>query len=112
MVESYAEKSRQLAIEMVQQIESNIRDDNSWDSFNQQFTQLHSGFAQTLSERFPNLTPMELEICALLKIQLSTKEIAAALVLSTRTVEDHRNRMRKKFGLSKEENLATFLASL
>ncbi|MBX7154709.1 MAG: LuxR family transcriptional regulator [Candidatus Kapaibacterium sp.] len=112
IVESYAEKSRQLAIEMVQQIESNIRDDNSWDSFNQQFTQLHSGFAQTLSERFPNLTPMELKICALLKIQLSTKEIAAALVLSTRTVEDHRNRMRKKFGLSKEENLATFLASL
>lgn len=112
IVESYTEKSRNLAEEMVQQIESNIRDDNSWTSFNQQFSQLHSDFVHTLSERYPNLTPMELKICSLLKIQLSTKEIAAALVLSPRTVEDHRNRMRKKFDLKKDENLATFLAAL
>ena len=112
IVESYAEESRLLAREMVRQIEGNIRDDSSWESFNRQFTKLHSDFTHILSEKFPTLTPMELKICALLKIQLTSKEIAAALVISPRTVEDHRNRMRKKFGLAKDANLSTFLASL
>ncbi len=112
IVSEYSSEARSLADEMVRQIERNLRDDTSWESFNQQFTQLHSNFVQSLSERYPKLTPMELKICSLLKIQLSTKEIAAALVLSPRTVEDHRNRLRRKFKLSKDHNLATFLSAI
>ena len=112
IVSEYSSEARSLADEMVRQIERNLRDDASWESFNQQFTKLHSNFVQSLSERFPKLTPMELKICSLLKIQLSTKEIAAALVLSPRTVEDHRNRLRRKFKLNKDENLSTFLSAI
>jgi tetratricopeptide (TPR) repeat protein/DNA-binding CsgD family transcriptional regulator len=112
IVAQSSKQTRQFAEEMVHQIERNLRDDNAWQLFNQQFTQLHSGFTQTLSDKFPMLTPMEIKICVLLKIHLNTKEIAAALVLSTRTVEDHRNRMRKKFGLTNNENLTTFILGL
>ena len=112
MVGSPDGRLRELAEEMVQKIQSNRRDDNSWMSFYKQFTQFHSRFIQVLTDSYPKLTPMEVKICTLLKIQLTTKDIAAALVLSARTVEDHRNRIRKKIGLSKKDNLSTFLISL
>ena len=112
IVYSQAEQSVQLAKNMVRQIESNLRDDNSWVTFQHQFNHIHSSFTKTLTDTFPSLTPMELKICLLLKIQLNTKEIASILIISGRTVEDHRNRLRKKFRLSKLDNLSTFILGL
>ncbi len=112
IVSEYSREAHNMVDEMLHHINQALRDDASWESFQQQFSRIHSNFAQELSERYPKLTPMELKICSLLKIQLNTKEIAAALVLSPRTVEDHRNRLRKKFGLEKDHNLSTFLSSL
>ncbi len=112
ITKDYGRESRQLITDMLHQIDSALRDDTSWHSFQHQFQSVHTEFVHTLSERFPKLTPMELKICSLLKLQLSTKDIASALVLSPRTVEDHRNRLRKKFGLTKDENLSTFLSGL
>lgn len=112
IINTREKQSIQLAQKMIRQIEINLRDDNSWVAFQRQFTRIHSSFTRTLTDTFPNLTPMELKICLLLKIQLNTKEIASILIISNRTVEDHRNRMRKKFGLSKNENLSTFILGL
>ena len=61
-----------------------------------------------LAKRFPQLSPMELRICALIKGMLKSWEIAERLRISEETVENHRIRIRRKLGLGKE-NLLRFL---
>ncbi len=69
-------------------------------------------FTQALLKRCPRLTAAELRICALLRGNLASKEIADLLSVSTRNVETHRYNIRKKMGLAGDVNLATYLASL
>ncbi len=71
-----------------------------------------SGYTSTLSARFPDLSAAELKVCSLLKLGLSTKDIASTLTLSSRTVERHRLNIRKKLRLAKAAKLTTFLASV
>ena len=67
---------------------------------------------QSLSLKLPELSPMEVKVCSLLILSMSSKEIAASLSLSVRTVERHRLRIRRKLGLARNANLTTYLASL
>ncbi len=67
---------------------------------------------QTLSARLPELSQMELKVCSLLLLSMSSKEIADSLALSVRTIERHRLRIRRKLGLARNANLTTYLASL
>jgi tetratricopeptide (TPR) repeat protein/DNA-binding CsgD family transcriptional regulator len=86
--------------------------EESWGMFEQQFDSVHNDFTRRLAERYPALTPMELKVSMLTRIDLSAKEIAHLLHVSERNVQNHRYRLRKKLGLSPEENLATFLAGI
>jgi tetratricopeptide (TPR) repeat protein/DNA-binding CsgD family transcriptional regulator len=97
---------------LINRINDHIHSDQEWDAFEQQFKRVHSEFLRKLSEQFPLLTPTELKICALMKLNLSSKAIANLFCLSTRTVENHRQRIRKKLGLSNEENLGSYLTAL
>ncbi|HEY6171026.1 MAG TPA: LuxR C-terminal-related transcriptional regulator, partial [Candidatus Kapabacteria bacterium] len=83
----------------------------NWEEFDRHFHDAHPDFTKNLLERFPELTPMEAKICTLLKVALTSKEIAHILVLSERSVENHRYRLRKKMGLG-EQNISQFLNSL
>jgi len=72
-----------------------------------------SSFGQKLSSKYFNLTSTELRIANLIKYGHTTKEIAKLLHLSPRTVEFHRNNIRKKSGISnKNVNLRSYLLSL
>ncbi len=74
--------------------------------------QLTSGFGMRVSERRWKLTPREIEICSMIKNGLSSKEIAELINVSSRTIEIHRNNIRKKMGLSsKKINLTSYLQS-
>ena len=74
--------------------------------------QLTSGFGMRVSERRWRLTPREIEICNMIKGGLSSKEIAELISVSSRTIEIHRNNIRKKMGLSRKKvNLTTYLQS-
>ncbi|HVK37041.1 MAG TPA: tetratricopeptide repeat protein [Candidatus Kapabacteria bacterium] len=81
-------------------------------TFEEQFERLHGGFIRALSDRHPSLTPTELKVCALLKVDMGTKEIAAAMSSSVRTVETHRLRIRRKLSLPRDTSMASYLASL
>jgi FixJ family two-component response regulator len=62
-----------------------------------------------LSEKFPNLTISDKKLCAYLKMDLSSKDIAPLLNMSFRSVEMSRYRLRKKMELERDVNLSDFL---
>lgn len=83
--------------------------DDTWEHFAHHFDKVHTDFLVVLKNRYPNLTASELKLCAYLRMNLSSKEIAQLLNISVRGVEIGRYRLRKKLGLPKETNLFEFL---
>jgi PAS domain S-box-containing protein len=72
-----------------------------------------SPFVRTVSTKFLNLTPAEIQIANLVKQGLTTKEMARLLNLSARTIESHRDNIRNKLGIkNKKANLRSHLLSL
>ncbi len=69
-----------------------------------------AGFTRTIRNRISRLSPRQLEICNMIKSGSRNKEIADLMGISLRTVETHRNAIRKKLGISGHDtNLTTFL---
>jgi tetratricopeptide (TPR) repeat protein/DNA-binding CsgD family transcriptional regulator len=97
---------------LLRQVEGNIGSEKEWKTFEAQFEKVHQGFIKELSQRYPELTRTELKVCALLKINMTTKEIADLLNSSVRTVETHRLRIRKKLVLPPDTNLSVYFASM
>lgn len=74
---------------------------------------LTSSFGASVSQEKYKLSPREIEIANLIKSGISSKEISAMLNLSFKTVETHRNKIRKKLGLlNKGVNLITYLKEI
>ena len=83
--------------------------EKEWEEFSTYYEQVHQDFFSRLKVIHPYLTNKELRLCALLNINLSTKEIANILHLSPKSVEIARYRLRKKLGLQREDNLVDFI---
>ena len=64
------------------------------------------------TKKHPDLTAKQVKICALTRINLTSREIADILHISPRSVDTQRYRIRKRIGLDANQNLATFLASM
>ena len=90
-------------------IKENIQHDNIWQQFEENFDIVYDDFLKRLGEQYPQLTVSDKKMCAYLKMDLSSKEIAPLLNLTVRSVEMTRYRLRKKLGLSHENNLTEFL---
>jgi DNA-binding CsgD family transcriptional regulator len=73
---------------------------------------VHNDFLILLKEKYPSLKPHELKLCAFLRMNLSSKEIAGLMNISVRGVEISRYRVRKKLQIPTEVNLAEFLLSI
>ncbi|MBB1286759.1 transcriptional regulator [Flavisolibacter sp. BT320] len=96
-------------IRIISEEEKNNED---WEQFARHFNQVHDNFLILLKERYPNLTAHELKLCAYLRMNLSTKEIAQLVNISVRGVEISRYRLRKKLGIATEVNLYQFFLGL
>lgn len=94
------------------QIISNMNTERSWDLFEKQFKLVHFDFIERLSKTYPSLSPGELKVCALMRINLSSKEMSNLLCQSERSIETYRYRIRKKFNLTPDKNLVSFLSRL
>jgi DNA-binding CsgD family transcriptional regulator len=83
---------------------------NLWEEFEMRFTEVHPKFYNALKTKHSSLTPAELKLCAFLKMNMSTKEIAAILLLNAKSVEKARIRLRKKLDISNTDvNLNEYL---
>ena len=98
----------QLAGSILGKLRESLNSEEGWEAFQQ----LDSGFMQTMRARYPSLTSTELKVCSLLKIDLTTKDIAGILHTSVRTVEGHRNHIRRKLAVPADITLPAFLAAL
>ncbi|MBK7213064.1 MAG: hypothetical protein IPH88_07170 [Bacteroidales bacterium] len=86
-------------------IDRNISNDADWQVFEALFDQAHENFFKRLKQSYPDLTQSDLKLCAYLKLNLSSKEIAPLLNITLRGVEIRRYRLRKRLGLGSDENL-------
>lgn len=93
----------------LKKLDSSVADTEDWKRFEVNFKELHDDFFERLLKAYPSLTPKDLKLCAYLKMNLSTKEIAPLMAISVRGVEIHRYRLRKKLEIDSSENLSNFL---
>nr|WP_319400863.1 triple tyrosine motif-containing protein [uncultured Carboxylicivirga sp.] len=89
-------------------IDKELADDH-WDDFEMRFDMAHNNFIKRLKEDFPNLTSKDLKMCAYLRMNLSTKEMAQLLNMTVRGVETARYRIRKRINLGSSSNLNEFI---
>jgi len=73
---------------------------NTWDEFNLRFNNVYTSFYENLMDKHPDLTQTEKKLCAFIKLNLSSKDIADITKTSTKSVENSRTRLRKKLGLT------------
>ena len=99
-------------VRLIGQIDTNIEHDDDLEAFKGDFDTVHHDFLKTLSERYPQLTHKDKMLCAYLKMNMISKEIAPLLNISVRGVEISRYRLRKKLGLDEKDNLAEFLQKI
>lgn len=90
-------------------VESSLHADRDWEDFKKYFESVHNNFFTALKEQYPDLTPTDLKMCALIRLNLSMKEMATVLGISPESVKTSRYRLRKKLGLEHEENLLSFM---
>ena len=93
-------------------IDRNLNKNDDWELFKEAFNNADQKFLKKLKKLHPNLSPNDIKLCAYLRLNLSSKEIAPLLNISIRSVEIKRYRLRKKLGLVPEDNLANYILEL
>ena len=97
---------------LIRKIDTNISSIDDWKIFETHFERAHERFLHKLLSTYPALSPGDLRLCAYLRMNLSSKEIAPLMKISVRGVENHRYKLRKKLNLKPEENLIDFILGL
>lgn len=95
-----------------QHLQNNIHIFNNAENLNKQIDKVYKEFLNRLEEKYPGLTKAEKKLCTLLYINMSSKEIATITNSTIRTVETSRYRLRKKFNLSRDEDIVSFLQKI
>ena len=93
-------------------INSNLNSDDDWKMFLIKFEEKHTGFFKKMKVLYPDLTNSDLRLCACLRLNLETKEIASLMNLSVRAVENSRYRLRKKLNIDSSQNLNEFFMGI
>jgi len=98
--------------QVIRVINKNLNNDHDWAYFQEAFNNADKDFLKKVHKKHPNLTPNDLKLCAYLRLNLSSKEIAPLLNISVRSVEIKRYRLRKKINLDHEKSLVDYILSI
>ncbi|MEO0526566.1 MAG: triple tyrosine motif-containing protein [Bacteroidota bacterium] len=93
-------------------IDKSLNQNDDWELFKEAFNNADRKFLKKLKKAHPNLSPNDIRLCAYLRLNLSSKEIAPLLNISARSVEIKRYRLRKKMGLTHDANLVNYILKL
>jgi response regulator RpfG family c-di-GMP phosphodiesterase len=96
-------------------IEFRINDksnDHIWKEFEFCFEKVYHDFYKKLNEKLPEISQREQRLCAFLKLNMSTKEIAAITFQTPNSIDVAKHRLRKKTGIENDEDFAKFLMNL
>jgi DNA-binding CsgD family transcriptional regulator len=93
-------------------INKNINEEDTWNVFKEAFDNADKDFLKKVKLAHPSLTPNDLRLCAYLRLNLSSKEIAPLLNISVRSIEIKRYRLRKKMDLPHEQGLVEYILSI
>lgn len=85
---------------------------SNWKQFEARFTTINQSFYKKIKDTYGNLGQTDLKICALIKLNFSSKEMSSLLGISIESVHTSRHRLRKKLKLERSQNLSEFIASL
>jgi len=94
------------------QINQSLRADNDWDVFKLYFEEVNRDFYAQLNKISPELTTNDHRLCALIKLNMNSKEMASVLNVAPNSIKSSRYRLKKKLGLDMEADLEEFIRSL
>jgi DNA-binding CsgD family transcriptional regulator len=101
------------SVEKLRQSGLTVKQETYLDTLESNIDNIVAPAVETLSSKYPNLSPTEIQVASFVKEGKKTPEIAQMLHVSNRTVEVHRNHIRKKLGIKDQKvNLHTFLMSI
>ncbi len=98
--------------EMLREIERQTDVESQWEQFRLHFESIHHSFFEKLHSQTANLTQTDLQMCAYIKLNMATKEIARLMNITPESVNTHRYRLRKKLTLPADETLDSFVHGL
>ncbi|SNR39576.1 hypothetical protein SAMN06265371_102267 [Lutibacter agarilyticus] len=90
----------------------NVNSKKNWEEFEARFVQINNLFYDSLYKKHSDLSRNELKLCALIKLNFSSKEMAQILGVSADSINKARYRLRKKMNLTRDENLVTYINTI
>jgi len=90
-------------------LQHNILTELGWKNFRDAFEEIHPTFFAQLRHHFPTLSMDELRLSALIKLNLSLKDMAIILHMSQEGVKAERYKLRKKYSLKENDGLEEFI---
>lgn len=97
---------------LIKTIDAKLSGEDDWRFFEEAFENADQEFFKKLKSKHPKLTPNDLKLCAYLRLNLSSKEIAPLLNISVHSVEVKRYRLRKKMKLTRKQNVVEYIIEL
>ena len=94
------------------QINQSLRSHKDWDVFKLYFEDVNKNFYQKLNEINPELTTNDHRLCALIKLNMNSKEMASVLNVAPNSIKSSRYRLKKKLGLDVEADLEEFIRNV
>lgn len=86
--------------------------EKEWDNFNKYFSSVHADFYDKINARYPNLSVAESRLAGLIRMNMTNSEIASILNIESNSVKVAKYRLKKKVGLTDEEDIHSFIHKL
>ncbi|MGB1448848.1 MAG: triple tyrosine motif-containing protein [Flavobacteriaceae bacterium] len=102
-------KGESKAEKLIKKINAKLKSNDDWEYFKKAFDNTDQPLFSKLKETHPTLTKNDLKLCAYLRLNLSSKEIAPLLNISVHSVEIKRYRLRKKMGLERSQGIVEYI---
>ncbi|MFN3529854.1 MAG: tetratricopeptide repeat protein [Bacteroidia bacterium] len=105
-------EQKQIVRDLGKKIDISLVQEKEWVSFNKSFEEVHQGFYSVLHNLHPDLSAAEIRLCALIRLNMSSRDIATILGISADSLRVSRYRLKKKLGLEAEAKLTPYIHAI